>query len=461
MAHRALDLNRNTLLMVGLVAAIFLVPRQGPGSTPLAALTWMVTCLLAEGLWHRAKDDDTIETMSPAAHLAALAALPPLWALPVVVISALAGSLAWRRWPVRRALAYGGCVLVAGATTLLVLMGTQLLAVLHGHSRAIIAVLREPRHVAGLLLAGIVYLAIIQGGVSWASARRRGLSPVQVWREAFGYETDLVTSGAMVILGILALFCYETLGYRGILLCVMPLLFVRDGSRRFIQLEMAQGKLINNERLAAKGEMAAEIGHELNNYLAAVSGRAQLLTRNLESTATDEGLRAEAEHVRELATRMAELARGLMDFSHREVKRTAYGVNELVEKTVDFVRPQTRFRGMEFSFRPGADLPPVEMDPGQIQQVLLTLLGRAAGRNGEAGRERDLGIRTFSDERRRTVGIEISWPRLNDEGVEAPDAGAEAELGLVHRILDRHRGRFESGPDGSAGESYRLFLPAA
>ncbi len=459
MAHRAFDLNRNTLLMVGLVAAIFLVPRQGPESVLLAALTWFVTCTLAEALWHKAKDDDTVETMSPAAHLAALAVLPPFWSVPTVALSAVAGSIIWRRWPPRRTLLYGACITVASVAALLVLMGTRVLAALHSPDQGPVHVLRDVGHVAGLLLSGVIFLAIVQGGTSWASARRRGRSPVQVWREAFGYETDLVTSGAIVILGVLALLCFEILGYRGILLCVMPLLFVRDGSRRYIQLEVAQGKLINNERLAAKGEMAAEIGHELNNYLAAVSGRAQLLARNLETDAGDEVLGTEAARVRDLASRMAELSKGLMDFSHRDVKRTAYGVNELVEKTVDFVRPQTKFRGMEFSLSPGMDLPPVEMDPGQIQQVLLTLFGRAARRRGDEAAARDLAIRTFADERRRTVGIEISWPHTMSEAVVEPDA--EAELGLVQRILDRHRGRLVSGEDGSTAESYSLFLPAA
>jgi signal transduction histidine kinase len=459
MAHRALDWNRNTLLLVGLVAAIFLVPRQGPSSTLLAAATWFVACLLAEAFWHRATDDETVETMSPAAHLAAVAVLPPFWSVPTVVVSAVAGSVLWRRWPIRRALLYGACVAVASAGAILVLMGTQVLVVLQDPAQGAVHVMRDIRHVLGLLLAGLVFLAVVQGGTSWASARRTGRAPFRVWREAFGYETDLVTSGAIIIVGMLAVLCYDILAYRGILLCVMPLMFVRDGSRRFVQLELAQGQLINNERLAAKGEMAAEIGHELNNYLAAISGRAQLLARHLEGDEGDEILRTEVGRVRDLATRMAELAKGLMDFSHREVKRTAYGVNELVEKTVDFVRPQTKFRGMEFTLYPAEDLPPVEMDPGQIQQVLLTLLGRVARFSSEAVPGRDLAIRTFADERRRTVGIEISWPPGLRSAAAGPDA--EAELGLVQRILDRHRGRLVSGEEGAPAESYRLFLPAA
>ena len=51
--------------------------------------------------------------------------------------------------------------------------------------------------------------------------------------------------------------------------------------------------------------------------------------------------------LRELAMRMSELAKGLMDFSHRETKREPFPVNDLVLRTVELIRPQTRFRNLE------------------------------------------------------------------------------------------------------------------
>ncbi len=457
MSRRFLKVHLMTLLVAGLLAGLFLGSDRSLGPVWMMALTWFTACVAVEALWHRSLDEITILTMAPAAHLAAVAALPAAYGVVVVPAAAVAGSLIFRRWGFRKALLYGavGAIPVLGALELLVLSGAHAPLAAPGAGLELLHV----RQLLWLLAAGALQMVLSQGIRALVAGRIRRVSPLRAWRDAFGTQTEIVTAGALVTVGVLALFCYELLGYRGILLCVMPLLFVRDGSRRYLELEAAQAKLIQNERLAAKGEMAAEIGHELNNYLAAVSGRAQLLLRNLNGDAGS-ALGAEAERVRVMSTEMAELAKGLMDFSHREARRAAFGLNELVEKTMDFVRPQTRFRGIVFGFEPDPDLPAVEMDPGQIQQVLLTLFGRAVAPGGGAA-ACELRIRTFADERRRTVGVEIRSPRGEHPAGSAAD-GDEAALGTVQRILDRHHGRFESRTESPEdGETYRIVLPAA
>ena len=142
-----------------------------------------------------------------------------------------------------------------------------------------------------------------------------------------------------------------------------------------------------------------------------------------------------------------------MDFSHREVRRDSYGLNELVENTVEFVRPQTKFRVWNLVLNPDPSVPSVEIDPGQIQQVLLILLGRVA-KHSHPG---ELHIRTFRDTSGRSAGIEILNP---GPCPEASDPRSEEELATVRRILDRHQGRFEV-ESGDQKEIYRVLLPAA
>ena len=59
---------------------------------------------------------------------------------------------------------------------------------------------------------------------------------------------------------------YAMLSWAGIILFYVPLLVIRDSHRRYVELKKAQDQLINTERMAAKGEMAAEIGHGISNY---------------------------------------------------------------------------------------------------------------------------------------------------------------------------------------------------
>jgi signal transduction histidine kinase len=449
--------------LAGLLGALVLTSSRDTGPLPLVALTWFLACLIAESLWHPSLDGETPITMAPAAHVAALAVLPPLWGLGITGLAALCAGFLWRRGRFAAALVEAGAVLLGGgvAVVVFILGGAHLPANREGLLNLFIH--HEPYQFILIALACALFLFFHQMVHATVAGTRRGIRPDRAWREAYGGETELITMGALMMVSVLAVFCYEALGYRGLLLCAMPALFVRDGSRRNLELAAAQSRLIDNERLAAKGEMAAEIGHELNNYLAAISGRAQLVLRKL--TDRDEDLATEAGRIHSLAGHMAELSKGLMDFSHREVKRTAFGLNELVEKTIEFVRPQTRFRGLEVVFEPDPGVPAVDVDPGQIQQVLLTLLGRVADLTPRAPGQR-LAVRTFSDERRRGAGIEIVSPEaglgdLRPAKTEPQGKPRERDMETVHRIVERHQGRFVVTDDTGEGETFRVLLPAA
>jgi signal transduction histidine kinase len=447
------------VFVCGLTGCLFLAPGTRVTTLPLLIGIWSAVVLAAESLWHPSFDESTPVSVAPAAHLAALAALPPVWGLPLVAASSFFGSVLWRRTGIPGALRCLLCTSVSSLGALIVVHATGIrdqTRILDGVTR-----FQAPENLLYFFLAGIVYLALFQVLSSIKISRRRGIAAWDQWRSVYGHETELISSGALILVATLAFFCYQTLGFRGLLLCAMPLLFVKDGSRRNIELKRAQSRLIKNERLAAKGEMAAEIGHELNNYLAAISGRAQLLLRGLSGDA-DTALRNEANATRDLAHRMGELAKGLMEFSRREGRRTSSGLNDLVKKTVDFVRPQSKYRIWEFALSPDPQVPRVEIDPGQIQQVLLILLGRLTA--GEAPRPAarcGLEIRTFRDETANAAGIEISSTRPGTPRPAAPEGVDEDEdLITVRRILERHHGRFERS-ELPEGESYRVLLPAA
>ena len=342
-------------LMVALVGLLFLHPGRETTALPVALVTWFLTCVMVESLWHPALRGRAVISMAPAAHLAALVALPITWGTPLVMAATAAGAILWRRHDPGRALLRGASAGLGAVIVVALLSSTHTFA-LDGFVGGPQDLLNHPRQFLAFVIGGFLYLAVTQGVEVFVVSRELNVSLGSAWRQSYGRETELVTSVALVTVAFLVLFCYHAIGYRGLLLCVMPLLFVRDGSRRNLELAQAQSQLIENERLAAKGEMAAEIGHELNNYLAAISGRAQLLLRKLGPEA-DREIQEQATLVHRTSGRMAELAKGLMDFSHRDVKRTAFGINELVDRTVEFIRPQTRFRALTFAFSPAEDLP--------------------------------------------------------------------------------------------------------
>jgi signal transduction histidine kinase len=93
--------------------------------------------------------------------------------------------------------------------------------------------------------------------------------------------------------------------------------------------------------MAAKGEMAAEIGHELRNQLVAIVGRAQLLIRDSEREQYG-SVGRHSQIILEQARRVEAMSKGLMDFSRAELKVERVDLNALVQRSVEFVRPQNR-----------------------------------------------------------------------------------------------------------------------
>ena len=170
---------------------------------------------------------------------------------------------------------------------------------------------------------------------------------------------------------------YLSIGYAGIIIYFLPLMIIKNQNREYINLQKMTQALISSERMAAKGEMAAEVAHEINNYLAVLSGRTQLLLLRA-GRAGDEAMRADADIIRRQITRMSTLAKGLLDFSHKDLHVQPYDLNKLIGDTLEFVRPQNLFDTVSLVTELDPEVAEIQGDPGQIQQVLINLLRNAA-----------------------------------------------------------------------------------
>nr|MBN2277154.1 GAF domain-containing protein [candidate division Zixibacteria bacterium] len=135
--------------------------------------------------------------------------------------------------------------------------------------------------------------------------------------------------------------------------------------------------VILSEKLVARGEMAASIGHELNNYLAIIANNAELLSYNLEKERDDKA-RFNSQQIVENISKMKRFTDGLMDFSKLETEIIVYDIRRLIEELLFSLKAQSRFRQVEFSLDFDSKIPEIEIDVGQVQQVLLNLLNNAA-----------------------------------------------------------------------------------
>ncbi|MFN8180095.1 MAG: ATP-binding protein [bacterium] len=237
------------------------------------------------------------------------------------------------------------------------------------------------------------------------------------------------------------------------------------------ELKEMERRLVQSERLSAMGEMAGEIGHELNNYLMAIGGRAELIVAALDEAPDGRRIakiRRSAEIIAEQVGEMRRLTDGLLDASRKETSPTDVDLGELVERTIEFVRPQNRFDGISIeSIRSAEDLH-VFADPQQLRQVVLNLLTNAA----ESTRERlDKGgaIRVETFREQGALGV-----RVSDDGVGIESAlqqrifephfttkpkGHGFGLAVCHRVVANHGGSIRVDSRRGQGATFTVRLP--
>ncbi|HVQ77148.1 MAG TPA: ATP-binding protein [Candidatus Binatia bacterium] len=148
-----------------------------------------------------------------------------------------------------------------------------------------------------------------------------------------------------------------------------------DQRDQMLELTRAQQQLVQSAKLAAIGELAASVAHEINNPLAVILGNCDLLLRG-----SPEG---GAPH-RRLTTMRAEAVRagritgGLLNFARRrEPNREPIALHQLIQRAVDLLSAKTERESVRVELALDAAVPPVLGDGDQITQVLLNLGGNA------------------------------------------------------------------------------------
>ena len=224
--------------------------------------------------------------------------------------------------------------------------------------------------------------------------------------------------------------------------------------------------LILSEKMIAKGEMAAAIGHELNNYLATISSNAQLLSMNISRQQMDK-VEAKVEAIVSNIDKMKRFTSGLMDFSNLETKKVLHDVPKLIDDVLFFVKPQQKFRGIKLDLEITQNIPKVEIDVGQIHQVLLNLLMNAADaiRDSET---KDGAIKISCIQRDSWIVINVvdNGPGIPEEllskifepYVTTKKTGHGLGLSTSYRIISNHNGRL-TAQNNQPGAIFTIELP--
>ncbi|MGH7729759.1 MAG: sensor histidine kinase [Candidatus Eiseniibacteriota bacterium] len=461
------------LVTVGL-AAVALLATHLPSELEhrgVHYLAWTAICLLSELLWLSTLSGEGTVSMASTANLATLVLWGPEASMWIVSASTLIAVLFVQRksW-VRASFNAAQSVITMWLSGLAFLSLGGPAGGLENAGQVIAGEGGATALVAPVLGLFATYLlvnrALVAVAVAWSTERPY----LRVLREDWFYRQRLLDDLASFFLSPLVVICYAAIGYVGVILFYAPLRMTYESQKRYVDLRNAQNLLIHNERMAAKGEMAAEIGHELRNQLAAISGRAQMLLRDSDREAF-ETVPRHAQIILEQSKRMETLSKGLMDFSSAELRIERLDLNALVQRSMEFVRSQSKFDTVEWDLRLAGAMPEVRADPGQIQQVLLNLFINAADAMAEAAITRRLiSVATTFDDRARQVQLVVSdngpgIPQHHLGKIFEPHFTTKPEghgfgLSTSYRIVANHGGTItvESPPGQGARMTVRLPL---
>jgi signal transduction histidine kinase len=160
------------------------------------------------------------------------------------------------------------------------------------------------------------------------------------------------------------------------------------------QLQRQQQVLVQQEKMAGLGQMAAGVAHEISNPLASMDSLLQLMARKPERLTS-----ANVETLRQQVQRIHQTVQQMTAFSHPvEHQWQTLSVNEVVDEALKLVRMDPRLRKAKIVEELGSDVGAVPLLPHALQQVLVNLLLNALDATAQAAEPR-LAVKTARNDR--------------------------------------------------------------
>ncbi len=237
-----------------------------------------------------------------------------------------------------------------------------------------------------------------------------------------------------------------------------------QNARLYSKVFTSEESLRRNEKLTTLGMLAAEIAHEIRNPLTVIKLLFQSL--DLDFSEFDERKR-DVSVIAEKLDHLEEIVERVLGFGRsREGIHSRQDLNHLIEEALRLVRLKLIQQKIKVRFRPHEQCLRVDVNKGQIQQVMLNLILNATNAMPHGGQ---IWIETHAEEETAVMTIRDNGSgipeglksRIFESFLTNRSDGNGLGLSISMRILRSHRGNIELAESSSAGTTFRFWLPMA
>jgi len=235
---------------------------------------------------------------------------------------------------------------------------------------------------------------------------------------------------------------------------------------RTMELKEMQDYLIQSEKLASLGKLAAGVAHEINNPLGGILLYSHLI---LEDIGQDSPQTETITKIIRETTRCKNIVKGLLEFSRsKEPEMTLININEILEHSLGIMEKQVLFQNITIKKLFSSTLPKIIADGSQLQQVFINIILNAAeAMNGKG----DFTIQTAIDNSKKNIEITFAdtgcgiskenIARIFEPFFTTKPVGQGTGLGLAisYGIVKQHKGDIKIKSEPGKSTTFTILLP--
>lgn len=244
---------------------------------------------------------------------------------------------------------------------------------------------------------------------------------------------------------------------------------IEDVDHTQVELEKSREKLLQSEKMALVGKLAAEVAHSIRNPMTSIKLRLFSLERTLDLTpnqSTD--FDVISKEMRHLDT----IVRNFLEFSRPpKLKMRKIDVSDVVDVTLELLQSRLEHHNVKVERQRAEFLPPIEADPEQLKEVLVNLIVNACEAMGKGGHITIAEEDAVAEKIGRAVLV-----RITDTGPGIPESirhkvmepffstkedGTGLGLAIAARIVEEHGGQLDLRSGESWGTTFIITLPVA